>query len=84
MARSFDFGLAERAKNAPDERPDVSTTSIRAALDQLCEARLVWRGDGPYALEESQFASWLLERQPIDPASTLLNAALRAPAIDAA
>ncbi len=67
-----------------DERPDVSTTSIRAALDQLCEARLVWRGDGPYALEESQFASWLLERQPIDPVSTLLNAALRAPAIDAA
>lgn len=68
----------------PDERPDVSTASIRAALDQLCEARLVWRGDGPYALEESQFASWLLERPPIDTIPALLGAELLDPSPKAA
>ena len=50
----------------PDDGvPEVSETAIEMALNRLCEARLVWRGDGPYALEESQFAQWLLERDPV-------------------
>lgn len=49
-----------------DQLPQVTDDSIQAALDRLCEAKLVWCGDGPYALEESQFARWLLERPPVE------------------
>ncbi len=56
--------LWERRKE--DQLPQVTDDSIQAALDRLCEAKLVWCGDGPYALEESQFARWLLERSPVE------------------
>lgn len=46
-------------------RPEVSDATIRMALDRLCNAKLMWRGDGPYVLEEMQFATWLLERDPV-------------------
>lgn len=40
---------------------DVSATAVRASLARLCDARLVWCGDGPHVLEESQFADWLVD-----------------------
>ena len=49
-----------------DQRPQLTDDTIQEALDRLCEAKLVWCGDGPYALEESQFARWLLERPPVE------------------
>lgn len=39
----------------------TSPGDIRAALTRLCEANLVWSGDGPYVLEDAQAAVWLRE-----------------------
>ncbi|OWQ48942.1 hypothetical protein CDL60_03410 [Roseateles noduli] len=64
--------------------PEVSETSIELALQRLCQSKLVWRGDGPYALEESQFAQWLLEREPVVVAPTPAGLLLRGPAANAA
>jgi hypothetical protein len=39
----------------------TSPGDIRVALTRLCEANLVWSGDGPYVLEDAQAAVWLRE-----------------------
>ncbi|WP_431262875.1 ATP-binding protein [Roseateles chitinivorans] len=64
--------------------PEISETSIDMALQRLCQAKLVWRGDGPYALEESQFAQWLLERDPVIVAPTPTSLLPRAQAAEVA
>ncbi|ANH68165.1 hypothetical protein ABE85_12390 [Mitsuaria sp. 7] len=84
------FPPAKRRLNAMlavlegESRPEVSDATIRMALDRLCDAKLIWRGDGPYVLEESQFADWLLERDPVVLAPVPAKVLLQGPAAEAA
>lgn len=66
------------------DRQEVSASTIESALHKLCEARLVWRGDGPYVLEESQFAGWLLERDPVIAVPAATSMLLPGPAAEVA
>lgn len=51
----------------------ISPDAIRASFARLCDAKMVWRGDGRHVLEAPQFAHWLAQLEPQPRSDALID-----------